>query len=901
MNGPARIPAPTVITAHVNADFDALASMIAAGKLYPEAVLVFPGSQEKNLKNFFIQSATYLFNFKAAKDVDQTTVRTLVVVDTRQRSRVVHMAQALDNHGLTIHVYDHHPESDEDLPADFADVRPWGSTTTIMVEHIRERNLSLTPDEATILALGIYEDTGCFTFTSTTSHEFMAAAWLSDQGMDLNMVSDMVNRDLNAEQISILNDLLDSAVTHRINGVDVIIAEVTLDRYVGDFALLAHKLLDMENIRVLFALGRMQDRIQVVARSRNPEFDVGQICSSLGGGGHAFAASASIKDRTLSQVKDELFGLLYSLSNPQLEVKTLMSAPVVSVDKTRTLQQAAETMTRFGLKAVPVVDPGTEHCVGILEHQVAEKAVAHGLGPIQIREYMLRDVASVTPEDDLYRVMEIILGQRQRLVPVIEDGRLAGVLTRTDLINILVKEPSRFPESLIPGRQQERNVTRLMQDRLPRDIHDLLIRAGRIAESMGCELFCVGGFVRDILLGLPNTDIDLVVESDGIVFAHRLADEIGGRVRPHIKFKTAVVILDDGRKIDVATARLEYYEYPAALPTVELSSIKMDLFRRDFTINALAVHLNPARLGTLVDFFGGQQDMKNRAIRVLHSLSFVEDPTRIIRAIRFEQRFGFTIGKQTERLIKNAMDLGIFHRLSGARILHEFQHLLEEKDPLACLDRMNQFQLLEAIHPKLQLTQNRRAILTEISEVVTWYRLLYREQRPEIWLLYLLGLCSGMDEDETRAMAARLNFTTRQTRNFLGLRESVKEVVGRIFNWQQGPRLMSELVRMLEQMSLEGVLFIMARSRKDDTRKAISLYLTRFQGLATDVKGQDLKDLGLRPGPVFGRIMNAIKDALLDERVKTREEQLALAKDLAAASRDHERSSDGALGDAPPA
>ncbi len=884
-----RQSAHTIITAHANADFDALSAIVAASKLYEDAVLIFPGSQERNLKHFFIQSATYLFNFKSAKEIDLASVKRLVLVDTRQKDRIPHVAAVLDNPGLDIHIYDHHPESPQDVQGHVNHIRLWGSATAIITLLLKEQGISLSTDEATIMGLGIYEDTGNFTFSSTTSHDLEAAAWLVTQGMDFNIVADMVNRELSADQIFILNSLLDSATTHTIHGINVVVATVSLDYYMGDFALLAHKLLDMENIRVLFALARMQDRVHMVARSRSQDVDVGTICTSLGGGGHPYAASASIKDRTLEQVKDELFALLYSHIRPDITVQALYSTPAVGIDKNKTLHQAAELMTRYGLKDIPVMEPGTLTCVGILDHQLAEKAVIHRLGNVLVKEYMLRDFSTVNQDMDLYPVMEIVLGQGQRLVPVLDDqGLCAGVITRTDLINTLVSEPARIPETLIPERHQERQIKHLLRERLPKDLLTMLIQVGELAQAQGVNVYCVGGFVRDLLLRLPNFDVDFVVEGDGIRFARALAQHFGGRVREHHKFKTAVVVLESGDKIDVATARLEYYEYPAALPSVELSSIKMDLFRRDFTINALAVQLNPGSFGRLVDFFGGQKDMKSKTIRVLHSLSFVEDPTRIIRAIRFAQRFGFSIGGQTERLIKNAVDLNIFHQLSGSRIFHEIRLMLAEHKPVACLKEMGRFKLLQAIHPLLILNPVKQQILEEIEKVNAWYKLLYLEPSPRPWVVYMLGLCSGFNNAQVEVLVRRLNFTKKQARLLTDLRQEVKKTVEDLFRWDQGKQAMSDLYFILEPLALEGILYLMARSRKESMRRNISLFLTQLTTRSIDITGKDLKALGIPPGPLYGHILHQVMAAKQDNTSLSREEQLGMAEEIAAG-----RSSDG--------
>lgn len=875
--------APVIITGHANADFDCLAAIIAAGKLYPGATLIFPGSQEKNLRHFFIQSATYLFNFKNFKDIDPESVRTLILVDTRQRSRVPHIEAVFANDGLTIHCYDHHPDTDEDVVAQVSVVRPWGSTTAILMERIMAENLELTTDEATILGLGIYEDTGSFTFASTTEHDLAAAAWLRGRGMDVGVIADLMTRELSSEQITIMSQLIESAQTHDINGVEVVIAEATSDQYVGDFALLVHKFLDMENLRVLFAIGLMNDRVHLVARSRTPDVDVGKICASLGGGGHPYAASASIKNRTLTQVREELFGLLYSQVNPQILVRQLMSKPAVSIEQTASMRRAEEIMTRYGLKALPVVvGKGNRRCVGVIEHDIMDKAINHGLGDVPVSEYMIREPAVVEPETDLYPVMEIILGRRQRLVPVVENGRLSGVVTRTDLVNTLVKEPARIPESLLPERKRDRNIGGLLRERLPKGILELLRKAGELGHSLGYGVYVVGGFVRDVLLKHPNFDVDLVVEGDGIAFAAAMVREMGGRFKSHPKFKTAVVVLPDGQRVDVATARLEYYEYPAALPTVELSSIKMDLYRRDFTVNALAVHLSPERFGDLVDFFGAQRDIKERVLRVLHSLSFVEDPTRIVRAIRFSERFGFRIGAQTDRLIKNAVRHNFFHKLSGARVFHELRHILEEKTPLSCLRRMQDYKLLPAIHPLLSLTPAREAVLMEVENVINWYRLLYIEPAPRTWLVYFLALCSGMDAQQFGSIGKRLNFSKRTAEDIARLRGQVRDTAQGLFNWEYHKGALSELYFLLEDLPIEGALFLMARNPREPLQKYVSLYLTSLRGKRVEITGNDLKALGVEPGPRYTDILRRVTAAVVDGHAPCRAEQLEMVKRLAA-------------------
>lgn len=877
----------TIITAHTNPDYDALGSMVAASKLYPEAMLILPGGNERIMRDFFMQSAALIFGFRYAKDVDLSAVRTLVLTDTRQKGRIPHVAAVLDNPDLAIHIYDHHPAGADDLRGAVERIETWGAATSILIREIRERGITLSREEATIMGLGIYEDTGSFQFPSTTPHDFTAAAFLCGQNMDTNTIRDLLKPEVTADQVNALHTLLDSAATHEIQGIPVVMAEFTADEFIGDLAASVHKMMDITQAKVIFAIANMADRVQIVARSQLPEVDVGRICASMGGGGHAGAASASVKNSTMSEVKDKLFALLYSSIKPDFTVGHIMSFPVHSVETTHTVREAEDILLRFGLKIMPVMEPGTHHCVGLLEHQLAARALVHGLGDQPVAEYMQRQVSTVPLGSTLYPVIEIVLGEQQRLVPVVDRNEdVVGVISRTDLINILIEEPARIPESLMPDSQRNRNIADLINSRLPPDMVNLLKFTGSLGDKLGVNVYMVGGIVRDILMERENFDLDIVVEGDGIEFATVLSRELGGRMRAHEAFKTAIVVVNKDDKhyhIDVATARLEYYDRPAALPVVELSSIKMDLYRRDFTINALAVHLNHGEYGELEDFFGAQRDMKDRTIRVLHSLSFVEDPTRILRAIRFEQRFGFHLAPQTERLIKNALQLQLFDKLSGNRIDHEFRLICEEISPLACFKRLEGFDALKDVHPLLKLRDDKEVILAEMEKMTAWYDLLYLEPKPRHWMAYLLCFCHKAKYPEVSDLLNELGMSAKVRREFMDTRERVRKALGELKNWQKqaavtGKEQVSGLYRIFSAIPVEGLLFLMSKYTNEDARKLISHYLTKLRDVKIEINGDDLVTIGVEQGPVFSEILRHVLMAKLDGLAETREEQLEVAR-----------------------
>ena len=489
----------TVITTHINADFDAFASMLAAKKLYPDALVVFPGSQERNLRDFFVKSMVYMYNIVKIKDIELKAVDRLVLVDTRQASRIGKFAGIVNRPGLEIHVYDHHPSMPDDLSGSLEVTEMTGATVTIMTKILREKEIVITPEEATIMALGLYEDTGSFTFSSTTGDDYHAAAYLLSQGANLNVVSNTITREMTPEQVGLLNEMIQSASHHTMNGVDVVITRVSSETYVADFALLVHKLRDMENLDVIIALANMENRVYMVARSRLKDVDVGEIAMAFGGGGHPSAASATIKGQTLIQVEEKLFGVLNQLISPRQSARDLMSSPVIHVEPLVTLREANELLTRYNVNVLIVLE--SNELVGIISRQVIEKSLHHKLDQLPVREYMTTEISRVGPEATLWEIQEKIIGDKQRLLPVTENGRVIGVITRTDLLNILVSDPVRVPEFVIDSTQEEsrvrkKKVTNLLKERLPGQIISLLTTVGAVADSLGFNAydgrFCAG-------------------------------------------------------------------------------------------------------------------------------------------------------------------------------------------------------------------------------------------------------------------------------------------------------------------------------------------------------------------------------------------------------------------------
>ncbi len=861
-----------IITSHINADFDSLASMVAAKKLYRDAEIVFPGSQEKKLRDFML--AFEPVKIKRIKDIDLSRVTRLILVDTKLPGRIGPFANLLSNKKIKIHIYDHHPFNKGDIRGEVEKIETVGATATIFTEILKNKRLPPTPMEATILALGIYEETGCLLFPSTTERDLLAVAYLLKRGANLNIASSFLKMELSMEELDILNELVQSSREVVIQGIRIKIAKASREQYFGDAAHLAHRMMDMEDIDAVVVLLGMEGKILIVARSKVPELDVSRVMMEFGGGGHPTAASATIKEASLEVVEEKLAALLNANVKPGKVASDIMTKPVISIQGEVSVKEAEVMMTRYGVNVLPVLEE--EKYLGLISREVVEKALFHGFGKSRAIDFSTTDAIIVDPQAPIRQIETLMIEQNQRFMPVVENGKIVGAITRTDLLRTLYEEflrRRRIEETVTKEKPTiGRNLSSWFREKFPSEIYEILKLSGEVAEGLGFNAYLVGGSVRDLLRGEENLDIDIVLEGDGISFARALGEKLNAKVRAHQKFGTAQVFAQK-IKLDIATARTEYYESPAALPKVETSSIKKDLYRRDFTINTLAVKLNPRDFGLLIDFFGGQRDLRERTIRVLHNVSFVEDPTRAFRAIRFSERFGFKISRHMENLIKSAIEMSLFNMLSGPRLYEELLLSFKETEPIKTLKKLSDFGLIKVIHSNLVFTEELEATLKSMQETVSWFNLLFLEEKPDKGILYLMALLSGLKDEDLKATVERLSPPPRVRDMIIRGMTQVKNIL-RKFPVDDPV----EIHKLLSKFNLETVLFLMALSKDRKKQRVISHYLTELRNVKTILKGDDLKRMGIQPGPVYSKILNKLLEEKLRGRLRSREDEEQFVK-----------------------
>lgn len=859
-----------LILTHENADFDAIAAQLGAKKLNPESVVLLPRRVNRNVMQFLTLYWDAL-PFTRANEWQKQRIDDVLLVDTHSLSSV----RGIVKHPR-VRVIDHHIGHKQQEAWSYH-VEPIGATTTLLVEQMRHRGLALTSEEATLLMLGIYEDTGSLTYDTTTHRDMSAASWLAEQGAQLSVLRRFLNIPLTTTQRDLYDMLQASARWENIDGQTVVVATaVAPPNFNDEISSVVHRLRDALGPSGLFVLVQIGRDVQLVARSNRDAVDAAYVAKALGGGGHSRAAAAMVAGQSLSEVVSELEKILPQAIEPMARVVQIMSYGVQTLDPTTAVQQAALLMQRFGHEGYPIVDPETGELVGLLTRNAVDRAVSHNLGHLPVSRLMKIGSFTVRPSDSVERVQQIMLQSGWGQIPVVADSESApshpiGIVTRTDLLTFLFQPPQATDEP---------NMRQLLFNTLSTSLWSMILAVSQEAADLTMPLYFVGGLVRDLLLGYAPTDLDMIVEGDAIALAEALQANFGGLVHTHRRFGTAKWFVTpaiwqqimnrfgknpqedtltgiEPASIDFVTARTEFYSEPSALPEIERGSIKLDLHRRDFTINTLAVRLDGAHLGELMDFYGGRKDLERGLIRVLHSLSFIDDPTRILRAVRYEQRLDFTIEPRTAELIADA--LPVMDRVTGDRIRHELERALREAEPVRVMERLHDLGVMAHIHPALGWSVETAVSYARVPEILqdpAWLDASGTDSPLFLYFaLWLLPLTVGKKE----AAMARLK-VRKVTRDNVISAVDIQETLADL----PPDAKPSEVVFALRFFLPRSLLVVRTATTDMRTNALLDKYVREWMGIKTAVTGDTLRQMGLKPGPEFAIILDRLLEARLD-------------------------------------
>jgi tRNA nucleotidyltransferase (CCA-adding enzyme) len=756
------------------------------------------------------------------------------------------------------------------------------------------------------MALGIHVDTGSLTYDQSTPRDAVALAWLMEQGASLSVISSYRDPGLSPQLQKMLTEALEKLEYLCLRGYTIAWVTLQTEGFVPGLSSLASQLIELTEIDALLLANEHPSnkddvRFTVIGRSQIPGLHLNQLFQPFGGGGHSQAASLNLRGVDSQDILQQLLqGVKAAIPHPPT-ARDLMSSPVRTIRPETTIAEAQRILLRYGHSGLSVVDSQAQ-LVGVISRRDLDIALHHGFNHAPVKGYMTTNVKTIAPDTTLPQIESLMVTYDIGRLPVLENGQLVGIVTRTDVLRELHQGEGRGTEGQ-KGRGEDIvkfSSLEQLRDRLNPQLWQLLTIASQAAEQRGWHLYLVGGAVRDLLLAeaaaksLMITDIDLVVDGfhksadvgAGVELAKALQEIYpAARLEIHGAFQTAALLWHkdpelDSLWVDIATARTEFYPYPAANPEVEASSIRQDLYRRDFTINALALRLTPPRAGDLLDFFGGLLDLKAKQIRVLHANSFIEDPTRIYRGVRFAVRFGFTIEPRTEEYIRYAINSGVYDRTAQTntktpalqtRLKAELKHILEAPYWRSALELLDNLGALQCIHPTLSLDDELKRQLRLLERCLQRFD---PQQNLIHWQMRLEAIIAHLAPQYRGKVAKNLQLQEDSIKHLQNLAKAKSEIEKSLPNYQ----LPSQIVQLLRKSNLEILILIALQSQRK-IRQQIWHYLTVWANVQPILNGNDLKKLGYKPGPQYKQILENLLVATLDGHIKNQPEaQEFLAK-----------------------
>lgn len=893
-----------VVLCHRTTDFDALGAAVAYACLHPGTRIVLCSGTHPAVKDFL---AFYRDEYPLIerRSVSPEALRTIVVVDAQRRELLEPAADWLDLPQAQIELYDHHLQADCDFKVDHKQVEAVGATTTLLVEQLQRQQVKISTAEATVMALGIHVDTGSLTFEHATVRDAAALTWLMAQGANQRAIAEYIEPGFSSELQALLSQVLPNLKTAIVQGYRLAWGLISTQRYVPGLSSLASQLMILSESDALL-LGHCyktrsseQDRLTVIGRSRIDGVDLATLLQAVGGGGHPQAAAATLATSAAVFVLTQLFEQLQQQVPPPAIAAELMSSPVRTILPDTTIEQARRILLRYGHSGLSVVDAQGQ-LVGILSRRDLDVALHHGFSHAPVKGYMKAPVHTITPKTTLPEIEALMVTYDIGRLPVVQQGQLIGIVTRTDILRQLhhLKRPRTTAANVVRGTMQQR-----LEKGLSPPLQNILRQAAAQAEQQGWQLYLVGGAVRDLLLAEESDkfifrEFDLVVDgirtpsvqgAGGELATALQAEFQDAQVQVYGQFQTASLIWPETSSlgpfsVDIATARSEFYPYPAANPEVSASSIRQDLYRRDFTVNALAIRLTSQGQyppGELLDFFGGLNDLRQRLIRVLHPNSFIEDPTRIFRAIRFATRLRFTLDPQTETYIHTAIASGIYQHSQDrngktpalqTRLRNELKYIFRLTDWPAALQLMDSLGALQCLHPTLTLP---RTGLRVIRSGLGWLAELDpAEKLIERWLFILEALLLNLTPADGEQAMKQLHLPeTSQLRLQWVWREST-HLQEFLLAQEDRP---SNIVRQLQYHEVPQLVHL-AMGSVIPVRAKLWRYLTQWRNRPPLLNGKDLLQLGYRPGPAFKTILEAVHAATLDGNLSDKSAAIAFAQ-----------------------
>lgn len=850
-------PGTELIAIAHSGDLDLLGAARCLQLASPKALLLHPTRLAPNAWSIARRSSW--FSTVPQARVDWQSLRTVHLVGIALPKHNPELVEALLHCDAEILVYAHGAPH---LPfsARPAQVRAFSITAHCLADLLCRFD-RLGDDDAALMLAAITEKTWAGLSSRVTPRDLDMMQTLRAYPSQPRSVANLVMLGLREGQRGLLNDLLTQAESIDIRHWPVTLTVAKTLGNVQDLTPVMDTLWSRIDAHVLVAGVTSGRQAWIFARSRIPDLEISGLFKDLHARPDDRWTRFTLPDGEPDSVRRQLGELLASRLPSDSIAGDVMTVSPKCVDESETVANTHDMMLRFNLMSL-VVKRGDQFA-GIVTRRDLDRAVQMDLWDSPIAPFVPSQPPFVTRETPVRIVRKLMVRHDVTKIPVIEEGRILGIVTAREVLRglrELLPPPAEYLPQVEPVPVPDRNAMETLLKRVtPIKVLHVLRKVSATAEARKIAAYAVGGFVRDLLLERPNLDMDVVVIGDALPFAEAVAAELKAHLTVFDRFRTARLSFED-LKIDFTSARREHYAQVGALPQVELGGIANDLSRRDFSINAMALDLSADSFLTLVDLFGGLRDLHERRIRILHSFSFLEDPTRMFRAIRFACRFHFDLAEDTQRAFDLARQREALTTLSPKRVGAEITRCLREESPGRVIDRLYAAKLMRVFHPDLTDASVLPARFKLIPGIIRRFAPLHEPIDGEV--VHWIGLLASLAPDQAEKLLMEMGMHGSSRTAIVTSIGALSDVPLRL------ARLAAKddagLFTLLKPLPLEGLVALVAFVLDKAGARQIFDFLGRLRSVRVEISGADLIAVGIPPGAH----MRTIFDALLEGRLR---------------------------------
>lgn len=859
-----------LIISHENTDIDGLAGMVAASKLYTDSKVVVSENMTTLAQRFL---ALYKDEFDISRydEIDYDKIDRVIVIDTHEYDRLGKLIDLINWDKVEVIVYDHHPHQKLDwIDIDLSE--NVGSATSIIVNKLKRENIKINRSEATLFALGISADTGNFMHLNTESEDLIAFAYLLDMGANKKAINEYLLETLDKNQKRVFELLIKQRKDIKIKDKDITLFTLKYPRYVTGLNNVVEKIKLLYQLPVVFVLVEMEGKVIIIGRSSDENVNLEEIFTVLGGGGHSGAGSVSLKT-DLEIARNRLETAIRDKIKFAVKVREVMHDPIKINEDTK-LYKVKEMMKKKNITGVLVVND-EEKVTGIFTTRDLRRLnEEEDLYRVPVKGYMTKKLYFIKPDDTIHEAQEKMVKNDIGRLPVKNKaGKVVGIITRREILNQYYEEETenqnqnRYVSSLVSITPEKIKVLDKL-DKLPDNIKKLFKKIGKIAQDKDSRIFLVGGMVRDLLLNQENEDFDFVVEGDIEGLIREIASTYDVDYKYNENFQTGSMVIENKYDLDFAVSRNELYTHPGALPKVKKADIFDDLFRRDFTINALAIALHPEEYGYLYDFFKARKDVDNRILKVLHRYSFIDDPTRIVRGIRLVLQLDLKIEEETKALMQEAIRLSRFSDVTFPRIYKELRLLFAMEPGQKFLELLAEIPFLRLLYENYSIPENIKEKWDRAKEYLAYFK--NNNYNITKWPIYF----SLIFKNIPRSIIERWSLSSK-VKNIILFKPDTYDI-SEIINNKGRVSLYSNL----KNFTNEELVLLLTEYDEEKLKEKIFFYLENISDIYISIDGNDLIEMGYKEGPIISKALDLVKRQVLKGKLKTREEQLKYAEKL---------------------